>query len=123
MRVISPRLVLALLAVSSLLVFVSAQGTLTTLLSSELCGIVNSIRAVVGVLALALFLIGGVMYAIAHFLPPSVDFRKSLTGWSTAMITGGIIGLIVVIIAPSVVQMFTNAASTLGSGSISLYSC
>lgn len=123
MRAISPRLVLALLTVSSLLVFVSGQSTLTTLLSSELCGIVDSIRAIVGVLALALFLIGGVMYAIAHFLPPSVEFRKSLTGWSTAMITGGIIGLIVVIIAPSVVQMFTNAANSLSTTSINLYTC
>jgi hypothetical protein len=63
------------------------------------------------------------MYAIAHFLPPSVEFRKSLTGWSTAMITGGIIGLIVVIIAPSVVQMFTNAANSLSTTSINLYTC
>lgn len=91
---------------------------MTSLLSSELCGIVSSIQTIVGVLALALFLIGGLMYAIAHFLPPSVEYRKSLMGWATAMITGGVIGLIVVIIAPMLVGMFAGAASTVGGGAI-----
>ena len=97
-----------------------AATPLTSLLTSELCGIVYSIQSVVGVLALALFLIGGVMYAIAHFLPPSVDYRKNLIGWATAMITGGVIGLIVVIIAPMLVNMFAGASASVGGAAIPL---
>ena len=101
---------------------VSAQS-ITAALSSELCGIVDNIRAIVGILALALFLIGGVMYAVGHFLPTSLDYRKSLLGWATAMITGGIIGLIVVLLAPFIVGIVTNLGQTAAGSSINLLSC
>ncbi|MDE1854816.1 MAG: hypothetical protein KGH57_00640 [Candidatus Micrarchaeota archaeon] len=101
---------------------VSAQS-ITAALSSELCGIVNNIRAIVGILALALFLIGGVMYAVGHFLPTSLDYRKSLLGWATAMITGGVIGLIVVLLAPFIVGLVTGLGQTAAGSSINLLSC
>ncbi len=88
--------------------------SLLSSLSVTLCGFVTGIRTVIGALALALFLIGGVLYAIAHFLPTSLDYRKNLIGWSTAMIVGGIIGLIVVILAQPLISTFTGIGTSVG---------
>lgn len=92
----------------------NATGTLT----SALCGIIKAVRTVVGVLAICLFLVGGILYAVAHFLPTSVDLRKSMMSWSTAMITGGIIGLIIVIIAAPLVSLVINFGTQVGSTSL-----
>ncbi len=97
--------------------------SLLSSLSSTLCGFVSGVRTIIGALALALFLIGGVLYAIAHFLPTSLDYRKSLVGWSTAMIVGGIIGLVVVILAQPLVGLFTNLGGTFGGTGVSSVSC
>lgn len=91
----------------------------TSQVINALCGIIRGVKTIVGILAIALFLIGGIMYAIAHFLPSSVDMRKSMMSWSTAMITGGIIGLIIVIIASPLVQLVINTGNA-AQGSSSL---
>lgn len=97
--------VLALLGMS---VLVAADGQ--SALSSTICGIVNGVQNIVGVLALVLFMVGGVMYMISHFIPTSVKFREELQGWSTSMMIGGLIGLIVVIVAPEIVGFFEGVA-------------
>ncbi len=104
------------------IVSVVLGDSLLSSLSATLCGFVTTIRTIIGVLALALFLIGGVLYAIAHFLPTSLDYRKNLMGWSTAMIVGGIIGLVVVIIAQPLVTLFIQTGSAAG-GSVSSIFC
>src|SRR5271157_1397710 len=83
---------------SSTTTTVLPAGT-TGAIVSQLCGIVDAVRNIIGVLALVLFLLGGVFYAISHFLPTNLEFKKSMTTWSTAMIIGGIIGLVTVLIA------------------------
>ncbi|MEM3820586.1 MAG: hypothetical protein QXM58_02515 [Candidatus Micrarchaeaceae archaeon] len=82
-----------------------AQNTMsaTQTLSSQLCGIVSSVRTIIGIIALVMFLIGGVLYAIAHFLPSAGQIKGSLQGWAMGMIIGGIVGLILVIIAPYII--------------------
>lgn len=98
-------------------VFSTAFGqSLLSSLSVTLCGIVAGIQLFIGILAIALFLIGGVLYAVAHFIPTSVDFRKSMQTWATAMIIGGIIGLIVVIIAQPLVTLIGGFSSAAGGG-------
>ena len=100
------------LALASLLTVVSADAQSS--LSVTICGLVSTVRNIVGALALVLFIIGGVMYAISHFIPTSVKFREELQGWSTAMIIGGVIGLVIVIVAPQIVTLFENLASGAG---------
>jgi hypothetical protein len=51
-----------------------------------------------------------------HFIPTSVDFRKSMQGWSSALIIGGLVGLIVVILAVPIVNMIGGFAAA-GGGS------
>lgn len=115
------RLLFSLITFSYLVLAVAGQG-LTTSLSAQLCNIVNGIRAVVGILALALFLLGGVMYAVSHFLPGDVEIKKSMTAWSTAMITGGIIGLIIVLLAQPIVSLVNGIGGSAGNGASSLAS-
>lgn len=102
---------------------VFAATNTTAAISSTLCGFITGVQTIIGVLALALFLIGGVLYAIAHFLPTSLDYRKNLIGWSTAMIVGGIIGLIVVIIAYPLVTTFTHLGTAINGTAVSNISC
>ncbi|MHB1830062.1 MAG: hypothetical protein ACYCO0_01585 [Candidatus Micrarchaeaceae archaeon] len=90
--------------------FVTAQAS--TAISSSLCGIIGSIRSVVGILALALFILGGALYAVAHMLPAAGNLKGNLQGWSLGMIVGGIVGLIIVIIAPSLIGMIASAGGS-----------
>lgn len=122
MNISKLKVLLYLLTISSIVSTVFGESLLSSL-SMTLCGIIDGIRTFVGILAIALFLIGGVLYAVAHFIPTSVDFRKSLTGWSTAMIVGGIIGLIVVIIAQPLVTTFAGFSTSVGASSIPIPSC
>lgn len=110
----------AYLLVTSIMTSVLSGQSLVNALTSQLCGMVSAIRSVVGALAIALFLLGGIMYAIAHFLPTSLEYRKNLMGWATAMIIGGVIGLIVVIIANPIVRLIANFGNLAGGNSVTL---
>jgi hypothetical protein len=115
-------LIYALTAVG-LISAIGAQSGAVSTISVTLCGMVTGVRSIVGALAIVLFLMGGVLYAVAHFLPTSLDYRKSLIGWSQAMIVGGIIGLVVVLLAQPIVGLFTTigigVGGTTGAGAIS----
>lgn len=108
------RLFFYLLTGVSLVSTVLADGTAVSAISSTLCGMVTAVRTIVGALALTLFLLGGVMYAVSHFLPTNMEFKKSMTAWSTAMITGGIIGLVIVLIAQPLISTITGLGTAVG---------
>ncbi len=116
------RLLLYVLTATSVISTVFGESLLSSL-SVTLCGFIQGIRNVIGILAMALFLIGGVLYSVAHFIPTSVEFRKSLQGWSTAMIIGGIIGLIVVIIAAPLVTLFAGFGGAAGGQNVPVPNC
>jgi hypothetical protein len=90
--------------------------------SLPLCGIVDAVRSIVGILALALFMLGGVLYATSHFLPTNMEFKKSLSAWATAMIIGGVIGLVIVLAAQPLVTMIIGVGNAAG-GSVSSALC
>lgn len=92
----------------------SAQSSVD-LLTSNLCNVVNTVRTVVGIFALVLFVVGGVLYAAAHFLPAAGNLRSGLQGWSLGMIMGGIIGLILVLAAPWIVSTVAGFGSSISS--------
>jgi hypothetical protein len=101
----------------------TGQQTIVSAISSTLCGLVGSVMGIVGALSLALFLLGGVLYAISHFLPQSLEFKKSLTTWSTAMIVGAIIALIVVIAARPLLTLIANMGASATGASAIVISC
>jgi hypothetical protein len=103
-----------LIAATSIIFTVKSDAVST--ISVTLCGLVNGVRAIVGALAITLFLMGGALYSIANMLPTSLDYRKNLIGWAQAMIIGGLIGFIVVILAQPIVNLFGTIGGGLGSG-------
>jgi hypothetical protein len=117
------RVVFYLMAFVSMISMLQAQGTGTSTITSQLCSIVDSVRTIVGVLALTLFLIGGVLYAVSHFLPTNLDFKKSLTVWSQGMIIGGLIGLVIVLIAQPIIQLVLNIGGSVGGGGVTAPTC
>lgn len=112
-------LVLSLVGMSVASFAMAATGS--EVISSSLCNIVTNIQAVVGVISLALFILGGAMYGIAHMLPGAGNIKGNMQGWALGMIIGGIVGLIIVIIAPGIIHLIINSAGV--SGTFTYTSC
>ncbi|MGI0141306.1 MAG: ice-binding family protein [Candidatus Micrarchaeales archaeon] len=87
------------------------SGTSTSSLALELCGIVDTIRTIIGLLALVMFLIGGLLYAIGHFMPSAGQVKASMQGWAMGLIFGGVIGVVLVILAPYIISVIINFGS------------
>jgi hypothetical protein len=71
---------------------------------TEVCG---NIRAIVPIVALLMFILAGGIYAIGQVLGAETRARASV--WATAMLVGGIIGLIIAASAQFLVQMFAQS--------------
>ena len=82
----------------------AAAGQQVNTLTSQLCGIVNGVRTIIGVLALVMFLVGGVLYSAAHFMPAAGQIKANMQGWAMGMILGAVVGVILVILAPIIVN-------------------
>ncbi len=107
--------------VSSTTITVLPAGT--SGIVTQLCAIVNEVRSIIGIIALVLFMVGGLMYAISHFLPTNLEFKKSMTTWSTAMIIGGVIGLVIVLIAQPLIIAIISLGQSAGGVSLPLITC
>jgi cytochrome c oxidase assembly factor CtaG len=77
-----------------------------------LCSIYNAIHSLVFVIALVLIVLGGILYAGAHMVPG--DTRGKLQGYSWTMIIGGIVGIVIVLLAPWLVGLFANSSGATG---------
>ncbi len=110
-------LIFAAMAGSMLMSVAFALGTpdttATAAISSSLCTIVSTVQAVVGVIALVMFILGGALYAIAHMMPAAGNLKGNMQGWALGMIVGGVAGIIIVIAAPGIINLITASA---GSG-------
>ena len=93
---------------------VTAQNTLTAV-SSAFCYLVGTVKSIIALFAVVMFLIGGVLYAIGHFLPVTGQLKGSVQGWALGMILGGIVGVILVIIAQPIVNMVAGFGNGLTS--------
>ena len=93
----------------------TGNSAAVTTISSAFCALVGTVRSIIALFAVVLFLIGGVLYAVAHFLPGQL--KGSLQGWALGMILGGIVGVILVIIAQPIVNMVA------GFGKVASVSC
>ncbi|MGC9129598.1 MAG: hypothetical protein ACP5GB_01815 [Candidatus Micrarchaeia archaeon] len=86
-----------------------------TAVSSAFCALVNTVRSIIALFAVVMFLIGGVLYAIGHFLPNAGQLKGSVQGWAIGMILGGIVGVVLVIIAQPIVNMVAKFGSGISS--------
>ncbi len=110
---------------SLLSVVAYSQTSPQQLLTSQLCGVVEGIRTVIGFIALVMFLVGGVLYAGGHFMPAAGNIKSSMQGWAMGMIVGGVLGIVLVILAPYIVNTIINFSSATGNtgGSITSVTC
>ena len=100
------KLLVSLILVSQISSLAFAQAA--SLLSSVFQSIVTIVQTIIGVFAIALFMIGGILYAAAHFMPAAGQIRANMQGWAMGMILGAIVGLILVLIAPYLVTFING---------------
>ncbi|MGC8479726.1 MAG: hypothetical protein ACP5M9_03610 [Candidatus Micrarchaeia archaeon] len=89
---------------SALLPFANAQSNPQQNAVTALCSVISTVSFVLTILALMLFILGGTLYAFAHFLPATGSFRGNMQGWGMGMLMGGIISLILYILAPFIIS-------------------
>jgi len=90
--------VLAAILVLQLASLAFAQSGLSTALIS-LC---NMAKTVLGIGAMLMIIMAGLIYAVGQILGAETRARAAV--WATAMLTGAVIGIIIYIITPVVVQ-------------------
>jgi len=81
----------------------SAQGIIDQL--GTICGTMVSI---VPIVALLMFITAGLVYVAGQIM--GAETRSRANVWSTAMLVGGIIGLVLAASAPYFLQVFSQAA-------------
>ncbi len=91
-------------------------------IQNSLCHVIQGVQQVVAVVSILLFVLGGLMYAIAHMMPAAGQLRGNLQGWSMGMIVGGIVGLILVLLAPGLVG-FIVANGQAAGGAVTSAGC
>ena len=77
-----------------------------------LCSVINTVSDILSILALMMFILGGTLYAFAHVLPATGNIRANLQGWGLGMLMGGIISLILYIIAPYIVDKLIGVSNS-----------
>lgn len=108
-----------LATVGSMLAGVASAAKASVSISQQLCGIVGTVRSVIGLLALLLFIAGGALYAVAHVMPAAGNLKGNLQGWSLGMIVGGVVGLIIVLTAPWILSTIIGFAGGGKAGIVS----
>ncbi len=122
-----PRFI-TLFLISSFILAASVYGqTSQYLLTNTLCGIIQTISQIIGILALFMFILGGTTYAFAHLLPAAGNIKGAAQGWGMSVLMGGIIMILLYTLAPfivnTVMQFSVGSSSGLGIGSIGAVSC
>jgi len=97
-RILLPIALIALASVA----FAASTSSVASTINQQLIDLVNMLRNIVPVISLGLFVFAGIIYAIGQVF--DVQTRQKAQNWAMAMIVGGIIGIIIVIIAPWLVD-------------------
>lgn len=95
---------LSLLALPALAgaAFAATGSQIGSNITSQLIELVKLLQGIVPVVALGLFVFAGVVYALGQIF--DVQTRQKAQNWAMAMIVGGVIGILIVIIAPFLVD-------------------
>ncbi len=97
------RFLLLSILVLNLVSLANAQGASVTAAMSGLCTIVQSF---LGIAAMMLIVLSGVVYAAGQVLGAETRARASV--WATAMLTGAVIGILIYLIVPGIIATMLN---------------
>lgn len=95
--------ILASLAVHAYATPPSAGGSQ---LQNTLCQVYNMVDTLVPIIAFVLFVLSGAAYAAGQFF--GAEMRARAQGWSMSMLTGAIIGLIIVMLSSIIIKNLTG---------------
>jgi len=84
------------------LALATTPGAMAGGVNEQLIALVEALRSIVPVIALGLFVFAGIVYAIGQMF--DVQTRQKAQAWAMAMIVGGIIGVLIVLISPWLVD-------------------
>ena len=115
----------ALLSLFLAMGLVSASSSVSTTtmanqMAAGLCGFKTLVTGVLPTLALILFLFAGLAYAAGQVF--GTEMRAKAQGWAMSLLIGGIIGIVLTVLAPILVSIFVSM-STGGRVSMSADPC
>jgi drug/metabolite transporter (DMT)-like permease len=77
-----------------------------TAVSQTLCKIIGTIKAIATVLGVAMFVVGGILYAIGNILTGGM--KQTAHAWAQGLIIGGVVAIVLVIIAEPLVNLIAH---------------
>ena len=86
--------------------FVFADNSPTSQLKNALSSLCQGLSQMVPVAAMLMVLLASVIYATGQMMGAETRARANV--WATSALTGAIIGILISVIAPSVLQMIAN---------------
>ena len=104
---------IAFALLASVAVLFSAPSMLYSLQNavSQLC---ISLKSMIPVVAMMMLVLAGVIYAAGQILGAETRARANV--WATSALTGAIIGILISVIAPSVLQIIAGGTNTIQCG-------
>ena len=93
----------------ALLLINSANATVTSIVSvlaSEVCSIKYLVYGIMPTVALVLFLLAGFVYAAGQAF--GAETKAKAQGWAMSLLVGGVMGIIIIILAPALITIFTT---------------
>ena len=87
-------------------------GTGDEEVQAALCGFYNLVYGIIGPLALLMVLTSATVYAAGQFFGAETRARANV--WATSMLTGAIIGILIIVIIPWVLGVVYPAARNIG---------
>ncbi len=97
------------LFVVALFMGVAVATTPTLNISEQFSQLCSQIKTVVPIVAFSMLLLGGIIYAAGQIMGAETRARANV--WATAMLTGGIIGLLIAASAPYIIWFFAGMFS------------
>jgi len=88
----------------------AATTDLTVKFNDQMVSLVDLIKSIVPVVALGLFVLAGLVYAIGQVF--DAQTRQKAQSWAMSMIVGGIIGVLLVIVAPWLVNFLLGFSAS-----------
>jgi len=86
-------------------------GSLTLApVTTAICNVYTIVNSALFILALIIMLLGGTLYAGGHFLPSQT--RGIVQGYAMGMIIGGVVAVIIAMVAPWILSIVTNTPIT-----------
>lgn len=106
---LSAKIILPVLTLLSMMSLAGATYNAEQTIVNEVCSIYHIINTVIFVIALALIVLGGTIYAISH---ATGGMKGTLQGYAMGLILGGIIGVIIVLLAGPILSIVANVGNT-----------